>query len=330
MTVARSVLEGDAMDDRTSHLYHPVNDLAGGLAAPIAITDHALLPWEKRCHALLETFNARGVITMEEKRRGVEDMGQTIYAALTYYEKWVMCAANLLMTKGHITSDELADKVAEVHVLETADLAAAATRDHGHDHAPIEVSPSGEWELLEIAVRELAIEKGLITAADHRKLLEYLDAATPALGAKIVARAWVDPSFKRRVLADGNVAWELGATNYDHTNLIVLENTPEVHNLVVCTLCSCYPRPLLGLPPDWYKSPAYRSRAVRWPRSVLAEFGTLISRDVAIHVHDSNADMRYLVMPMRPAGTDGWSEEALARLVTRDTMIGVAVASVEP
>jgi nitrile hydratase alpha subunit len=196
--------------------------------------------------------------------------------------------------------------------------------DHDHDHTPIAVSEHpGEWGLLEIAVRELAIEKGLITADDHRRLLEYLDGATPALGAKVVARAWVDPEFKARVLADGSVAWELGATNYDRTHLIVLENTPEVHNLVVCTLCSCYPRPLLGLPPDWYKSPAYRSRAVRWPRSVLAEFGTLLPEHVAIQVHDSTADMRYLVMPMRPEGTDGWSEDQLAELVTRDTMIGV-------
>jgi nitrile hydratase len=202
------------------------------------------------------------------------------------------------------------------------------THDHDH-HTPIQTTalPS-EWEILEIALRELAIEKGLITADDHRRWLEYLDGATPALGAKVVARAWVDPDFKARVLADGSVAWDLGATNYDHTNLIVLENTPRVHNLVVCTLCSCYPRPLLGLPPDWYKSPAYRSRAVRWPRSVLAEFGTVLPNDVAIRVHDSTADMRYLVMPMRPEGSEGWSEERLAELVTRDTMIGVTLPRV--
>jgi nitrile hydratase len=202
--------------------------------------------------------------------------------------------------------------------------------DHGHGaHDPIEVhAPPSEWEILEIAVRELAIEKGLITADDHRRLLEALDAATPALGAKVVARAWVDDAYKKRLLADGSAAWELGINNYDRTNLIVLENTPAVHNLVVCTLCSCYPRPLLGLPPDWYKSAAYRSRAIRWPRSVLAEFGTVLPEDMGIHVHDSTADMRYLVMPMRPQGTDGWPEERLAALVTRDAMIGVTVPRV--
>lgn len=203
--------------------------------------------------------------------------------------------------------------------------------DHDHDHtnAPIEHREQvGHFEMMEMAIRELAIEKGLITPDDHRRLLEALDAATPALGAKVVARAWVDPSFKARLLADGAVAFELGIDNYDGTHLIVLENTSKIHNLVVCTLCSCYPRPLLGLPPDWYKSPAYRSRATRWPRSVLAEFGTVLPEDVAIHVHDSNADMRYLVLPMRPAGTENWPEDELATLVTRDTMIGVALPRV--
>jgi hypothetical protein len=203
--------------------------------------------------------------------------------------------------------------------------------DHGdHDaHAPIvhHEEPS-EWEILETAVRELAVERGLISADDHRRFLEAMDAATPAIGSKIVARAWVDDDFRRRLVADGSVAWELGFVNYDRTNLIVIENTPDVHNLVVCTLCSCYPRPILGLPPDWYKSPSYRSRAVRWPRVVLAEFGTVIPEGVSVVVHDSNADMRYLILPMRPAGTDGWSEERLAALVTRYTMIGVTLPRV--
>jgi nitrile hydratase len=200
--------------------------------------------------------------------------------------------------------------------------------DHGA-HAPIVSRETpGEWEILEIAVRELAIAKGLITADDHRRLLEGMDAANPALGAKVVAHAWVDEAYRARLVADGSVAFELGIDNYDRTNLIVLENTPRVHNLVVCTLCSCYPRPILGLPPDWYKSPAYRSRAVRWPRAVLAEFGTVVPDDVSVLVHDSNADMRYLVMPMRPPGTEGWTEAQLAELVTRDTMIGVTVPRV--
>jgi len=202
---------------------------------------------------------------------------------------------------------------------------------HSDAHAPI-VSKEmpGEWEILEIATRELAIQKGLLTAQDHRRWLEWMDAATPALGAKLVARAWVDPEFKKRLLADGTAACkEMGIFMYDGSidtlKLIVTEDTPKVHHLIVCTLCSCYPRPVLGLPPDWYKSPSYRKRAVRWPRALLAEFGTIIPDDVEIQVHDSNAAMRYLVLPLRPAGTEGWTEEQLATLATRDTMIGVAL-----
>lgn len=202
------------------------------------------------------------------------------------------------------------------------------THDTRAPHAPIEaieeVSP--EFEILETAVRELAIEHGLISAADHRQWLEWMDAATPAAGARLVAKAWLDPSYRERSLANGTAAaQELEITMYDRDPLIVMPNTPEVHNLIVCTLCSCYPRAVLGLPPLWYKSPSYRKRAVRWPREVLAEFGTFIPPEVEIRVHDSNANTRYLVLPMRPSGTEGWSEEQLAATVTRDTMIGVAV-----
>jgi nitrile hydratase len=202
--------------------------------------------------------------------------------------------------------------------------------DHGHDHTPIEAEDAPSYfAVLEIALRELLTEKGLITAAEHRRQIEILDSRSPALGAKVVARAWVDPDYKRRLLADGSAACEeLGVTMYDNTRLIVLENTEHVHNLVVCTLCSCYPRPVLGLPPDWYKSKPYRARAVREPRAVLREFGTEIPDDVEIRVHDSNANMRYLVLPRRPAGSEGMSEEQLASLVTRDAMIGVALVAV--
>jgi nitrile hydratase alpha subunit len=201
-----------------------------------------------------------------------------------------------------------------------------------HDHPPAAVEaveePPGYFEILEIAVRELLLEKGLVSADALRRQIEILDSRSPALGARVVARAWVDPAFKARLLADGSAACEeMGVGMYDGTKLIVLENTAKVHNLVVCTLCSCYPRPVLGLPPDWYKSRAYRSRAVRWPRSVLAEFGTNLPDDVEIRVHDSTAAMRYLVLPMRPEGTAALDEDALAGLVTRDAMIGVTLVA---
>jgi nitrile hydratase subunit alpha len=181
------------------------------------------------------------------------------------------------------------------------------------------------YQTMEIAVRELLIEKGILTADDVRRQVEDTDGRNAGLGAKMVARAWLDPAYKRRMLADGNAAAEEVGLDRGLYKLVVVENTPQVHNVIVCTLCSCYPRWLLGLPPDWYKSRSYRSRVVREPRPVLREFGLDLPNDVAVRVHDSNADMRYLVLPMRPMGTEGLSEEQLAALVTRDSMIGVTV-----
>ena len=163
---------------------------------------------------------------------------------------------------------------------------------HTHDHTPITVPEGapGYYEIMETAMRELLAEKGIIHPAEIRRQIEVLDSRGPQLGAKVVARAWSDPEFRNRLLANGRAACEeLGITFYDDTGLIVLENTEQVHNLIVCTLCSCYPRPVLGLPPDWYKQKPYRARAVKEPRSVLAEFGTTISPDVEIRVSDSTS-----------------------------------------
>jgi nitrile hydratase len=174
------------------------------------------------------------------------------------------------------------------------------------------------------------MEKQLIEAGEIRRQIEVLDSRTPALGAMAVARAWVDADFRARLLANGRSACEeLGISFYDDTSLIVLENTDKVHNLIVCTLCSCYPRPVLGLPPDWYKLKPFRARAVSEPRAVLAEFGTIIPDDVEIRVSDSTAMVRYLVLPRRPEGTDDYSEQQLAALVTRDTMIGVVPVTID-
>ena len=203
--------------------------------------------------------------------------------------------------------------------------------DHDHDHAEIgQAGRPGYYEIMETAIRELLVEKRLIGPDEIRRQIEVLDSRTPALGAKVVARAWVDPEFRRRLLADGRAACEeLGISFYDDTRLIVLENTDKVHNLIVCTLCSCYPRPVLGLPPDWYKLKPYRARAVSEPRAVLAEFGTIIPDDVEVRVSDSTAMVRYLVLPRRPEGTENYSEEELAALVTRDTMIGVVPVTLD-
>jgi nitrile hydratase len=165
----------------------------------------------------------------------------------------------------------------------------------------------------------------LLTEEQIRREVEDMRARTPERGAKVVARAWVDPEYKKRLLENGTKACEELGLDVPALKLVVVENTPQVHNVIVCTLCSCYPRMLLGIPPDWYKSRAYRSRMVREPREVLREFGLSIPLEIQVRIHDSTADMRYLVLPMRPAGTEGWSEERLAALVTRDSMIGVSL-----
>ena len=207
-----------------------------------------------------------------------------------------------------------------------------------HDHADEGLSPSGHpyrpdndvplsyWQTMEIALRELLIEKGILSAAEIAAQIDLMDARSPANGARVVARAWVDPAFRARLLDDASAASREMGFDIGPLRLIAVENTAKTHNVVVCTLCSCYPRNLLGLPPDWYKSRAYRSRTVREPRAVLREFGVELPENVTVRVHDSTADMRYIVLPARPEGTEDFDEEALAALVSRDAMIGTAMA----
>ena len=178
---------------------------------------------------------------------------------------------------------------------------------------------------LAIAVHELLVEKGVLSEDRIDRQIVRMDARSPADGARMVARAWTDQAYRARMLADGSAAAEEIGLVVDGTLLVTVENTDAVHNLFVCTLCSCYPRSILGLPPNWYKAPEYRRRVVREPRKVLAEFGVSVADDVELRVHDSTADMRYIVLPRRPDGTEGWSEDALAKLVTRDSMIGVGL-----
>lgn len=172
-------------------------------------------------------------------------------------------------------------------------------------------------------MQELLEAKGLITAEQVRSRMEQFEEDLPYRGSRVVARAWLDPAFKQRLLEDGKAACAEIGIDLEADRLIAVENTPAVHNLIVCTLCSCYPRSLLGMPPSWYKSRNYRSRVVFEPRAVLREFGTVLSDSVTVRVHDSNADMRYLVIPLRPAGTEGWDEDRLAGILTRDTLVGV-------
>ncbi|MBP1154497.1 MULTISPECIES: nitrile hydratase subunit alpha [unclassified Paenibacillus] len=196
---------------------------------------------------------------------------------------------------------------------------------HHHDHNHPHKLPESFEEMRTMAIESLLIEKGLISTEEVDELIRYfVSDIGPMNGSKVVARAWVDPEFKQKILENGNLAFtELGLKNMQ-SDLVVLENTPGIHHVVVCTLCSCYPWALLGLPPTWYKSTAYRSRVVIDPRSVLQEFGVELEDSVEIRVVDSNAEVRYLILPERPPGTEHMTEEELTAIITRDAMIGVA------
>jgi nitrile hydratase subunit alpha len=206
--------------------------------------------------------------------------------------------------------------------------------DHADAHAPRkdhDAGPMSAYEVLEEAMRLLLIEKGILTEAEINAQIDLLDSRTPALGAKVIAKAWTDPAFKTRLVADTRATlMELGIDIGAVAEFAVVENTAKVHNLVTCTLCSCYPKLLLGVPPAWYKSSAYRARSVSDPRGVLKEFGLSVPATTEVRVHDSTADLRYVVIPARPAGTETWDEAKLASIVTRDCMIGTAVPQVAP
>ena len=195
----------------------------------------------------------------------------------------------------------------------------------GHPYRKDNDEPLTYWQTMEISIRELMIEKGKFSALEITEQIDLMDSRSPAHGAAVVAKAWVDPEFKKRLLQNGaktvaEIGFDLGPMH-----LVAVENTTDIHNLVVCTLCSCYPRNLLGLPPDWYKTREYRSRAVKEPRSVLAEFGVILPERTTIRVHDSTADMRYIVIPKRPESISGLTGAELASLVTRDSMIGTGL-----
>ncbi|HXA60908.1 MAG TPA: thiocyanate hydrolase subunit gamma [Streptosporangiaceae bacterium] len=212
-----------------------------------------------------------------------------------------------------------------------------STIEHGDGHSPPApmVEEVSDFEVLEVAVRELCLEKGIFTAEDHRAFTEFAESIGPLPAARLVAKCWLDEPFKRAALADPieackavGVDW-LHPTGFgtpsDFTALQILEDTPTLHHVVVCSLCSCYPRPVLGNSPEWYRTPNYRRRVVRHPRDVLAEFGTYLPADVEIRIEDSNQKHRFMVLPMRPEGTEGWSEDELTKIVTRDCLVGVAL-----
>lgn len=194
--------------------------------------------------------------------------------------------------------------------------------DHGRTFQPDHAEPTSDAALVGLALRELLIEGGHYTADEEQAVIAEMQGASPDNGGKIVARAWTDSDYKQRLLHNGKDAIKDLGFDLEPYEFTVMENTEDIHNVIVCTLCSCYPRALLGMSPAWYKSKNYRSRVVREPRAVLSEFGVDLSDDVDVRVHDSTAELRYMVLPQRPAGTDNWSEDDLAALITRDSLIG--------
>ena len=303
------------------------HDVGGEEAGPIDTEDHGMTHWEKHANALRMTAVAKKFGTLDELRRATEGLGARYYE-IGYFERQTESLAIILAEKDLVADDALKARMEDIAArfdVPIIDL----PKDHDHHGKPIKEDETGEGpnqhHLMNLAMQELLQDQNLITADDIRSKIEKFEDDYPNRGAKVVARAWTDPDFKTRMLADVNAAAAEMDIDAGTIPIRVVENTPDMHNVIVCTLCSCYPRLLIGRPPDWYKSRSYRSRVVREPRAVLAEFGTVIGDDVEVRVHDSTADLRYMVLPMRPEGTEGLDQDALAAMVTRDSMIGVSV-----
>ena len=317
------------------------HDVGGLDADPIDTAEHDPTITDRRVDAMMMmlTHPSRAYFRVDESRRVNEDTPAETYWGFLYYERWVNSLKTLMVEREAITDEEVALKVAAVRARLEADHAATAPGaamigqgDHVHapgEHEAIEHTdrPPGDYEILAEALRELFIDKRIFTAEDVQREINDMETRTPALGAGLVARTWVVPDFRAEFLDDAKAtAARQGVDMSASPPVLALENTPDLHHVVVCTLCSCYPRTLLGVPPAWYKSRAYRSRVVNDPRGVLEEFGTELPAHTEIRVVDSTADLRYIVIPVRPAGTEGWSAAQLAALVTRDSMVGVTPA----
>ena len=311
-----------------------LNDLGGLAEGPVDQSPHQPSLFDTRVDALMMLLVSppNQFFSVDAQRRKQEELPAEDYKNLNYYARWIRAIASLMVETGKLAQTELDTRISVIRerlVLDHENAGALELPEHDHDHAPIqdEHRLPHDHELLEEAVRELCIEHGYITAAAIQKQIEIMEVLTPSQGAVLVALAWSDQAFYQAVFEDGKKAAEsMGIDLRGSPAIQAVQNMLEVYHMVVCTLCSCYPRMLLGVPPIWYKSRTYRARTVVEPRAVLAEFGTELPETTEIRVVDSTSDLLYLVLPMLPARTDGWSERDLARLVTRDSMIGVAQA----
>jgi hypothetical protein len=336
--------------DQQRERYHDVGgDTDEAYCGPIDKSERELLFWEKKCAALRVTLGSppHSLVTLDELRDTFETFGETLYTELSFYERMLEGQIIILSRKNVITAAEVAQRVPTIAARWRgeangffAGLFAQSlihTGDEGYDPyggryvmAPdVLIDQPTLPELACEALVEIMIERGYVTAEDIRIGIERIEAPNPALGARVVAHAWVDEDFRRALIADGMVGTEWLGIPFRDGKLHTVAHSETEHHLVVCTLCSCYPRNLLGQPPAWYLTKRYRARAVREPRAVLAEFGVVPRDTQRVKVHDSTADLRYLVLPQRPARTEGWSEASLATLVSRDAMIGVTIPAIQ-
>lgn len=302
------------------------HDVGGQLSGSITKVDRELSWWEKRVDAIILYLVGKRIVLLDELRCATEELEPVEYERLRHYERNIIILEKLLVEKGFLSRTMLDRKFNERRAQERGFSASPrhqVHRTHTHEHTSDHGTSEYEWRI--DAIQETLVQEGICTVDDIHRGVEDMDARGEALGGRIVAKAWTDPVFTRRLLADAKAAIsELNIDTGTFTTLVALQNTERLHHLVVCTLCSCYPRAILGIPPDWYKSKAYRARAVRDPRGVLREFGLYLDARTVVHVVDSTAEMRYFVIPTQPPGTEGMSEEGLAGLVSRDSLIGAA------
>jgi nitrile hydratase len=320
------------MPEPSPPAYH---DIGGRPAGRIDRRERQLFFWEKQIAAIRVLLGDRELVPLEALRNAFETFGERLYVELGFFERMLAATIEVLEGRGVVARSDLNARLAALEATYGAPRTllpspAAQPDPYGGGYRYWAVAgpdaPPSRHQLLCDALRDELVERGVLEAGAIRLAIERIEAPGLHLGAMIVARAWVDPTFRAAILEDGMTACAEFGIPFLDGRLTVLANSEQAHNVVVCTLCSCYPRNLLGQPPAWYVGKAYRARAVREPRAVLAEFGTVLPGNIEVRVHDSTAELRYIVLPLRPEGTDGWDEARLAALVTRDSLIGVAPA----
>jgi|TARA_B100001250_G_scaffold414503_1_gene453318 nitrile hydratase len=318
------------------------HDIGGENANKINPKDQGMNYWEKFSNGLRIAVSAKKIIVLDELRLASESLGNE-YFKMEYFERNSMAMISCVIKKKLISEKEIKDKIAiiknnfDVPIIE---LPNKESIKHIHDNKE---NPHQKGDFVEdeygegppeyffkmMAIAQILSEKNIISMNDIQTKIDQFDNEFPSRGIKVVVKAWQDKNFREFLIENAKDAIaSMGIKLETFADIICMPQSSSIHNMVVCTLCSCYPRTLLGMPPTWYKSRSYRSRVVHEPRSVLAEFGTILSPDVEIRVHDSNADMRYLILPMRPDGTEQWSEEKLTSIISRDHLVGVRIPKI--